>query len=143
MGVFIFIRILILFLSYRSNNPFVSAFSLLLSFMLVSPFLSFFTPSWYLYMLVIIFSRGVFVAVVYLCSLGRWSFKKTGFSFIMFILYVIFFPIVIPSKLFSIPIVENFQREFLIPVSFFVGFLGFLLVFLSFILHYRAAIRKF
>lgn len=130
------------YLSFLNNNPLISAIFLILSLIIISPLLSILYSSWYIYLFVIIFLRGLFIIIVYVTSISSWRYKRVNFSLSFIFFIFIFYPYI----LFTIDInnISLIIRPYYLGlVLYIVIFLLYLIGFCSYILSAGSAIRKF
>lgn len=129
--------------SYRSNNPFGRAFYLIISLLFFSPVICSISYSWSVYLILIVFLRGVFVIVVYVCTIGSWINKRVRFSFFLLRFILFLTPLILPFIVRNTHVSLYFGGNYLFIMGFTVIFLGFCVLFISYMLQFNAAIRKF
>ena len=127
------------FFCYLSVDPIKSCLFLVISLLVVSPFLSFGFQIWYSYFICMVFLRGIFVILVYFTSISKYNFFKFKFSLLIFIGF--FF---IPSLIFikGLMIQEIFFFDYFFIFFWLVFRLFFFINFSSYFLNYSGALRK-
>lgn len=136
---FVFLSLFISLLCYLSIDPIKSCLYLVLSLILLTPYLSLINEVWYSYFICIIFLSGIFVILVYFTSISKYIFHKLNLGF--FILLGVYF---IPGVYISFYITLNslYFKNFFILFLFLLLNLIYFINFSRYFLNYRGALRK-
>jgi len=141
--ILIVIRFFFLLMSFKRNNVLIRCLNIILRLIIISPILCLITLSWYIYLINILFVRGVFILIIYVTSIGSIFFKTTTGIILLIFLYLLFS---IPLFFYS-PIIGGIRTFFnSVNINLIVGLIGFLIIligFTSYIVIRRGAIRKF
>lgn len=137
--IFLLLSLLISLFCYLSVDPIKSCLYLVLSLILITPYLSMLNEVWYSYFICIIFLRGIFVILVYFTRISKYIFHKLSFSFLVF--FGLFF---IPFILFKYSLTLNYlyYKSFFYLFIFLLINLIYFINFSSYFLNYRGALRK-
>jgi NADH-ubiquinone oxidoreductase chain 6 len=131
-----------LFMRYKSRRPLSRALYLILSLIIISPLLSLINHQWFIYLMLILFLRGIFVIIIYFSRLSTFSYKYTRGLLVFFIIYLFFFPFIIYLLLNkNISLLFMFERLYII--VFLIVSLIILMLFSRYFLSQRIAIRRF
>lgn len=130
-----------LFFSYYRNAPITSGLCFIFRLFFMAPLLSFGGSSFFIYLILLLFLRGIIVLVVYFCSI---SFVFSSFNiniyiifFSLFFMYPVFFD---SFNIFPVIVYLNLNLLFFI---FIIFFLVNLIIFARYITNRTGAIRKF
>jgi hypothetical protein len=131
-----------LFMSYKRRSPLSSALYLILSLIIISPLLRFINHQWFIYLMLILFLRGIFVIIIYFSRLRTFRYKYTSGLFIIIIIFCFFFPFIIFLLLNkNISLLFIFERLYII--LFLIISLIILMLFSRYFLSQSIAIRRF
>ena len=136
---FVFLSLFISLLCYLSIDPIKSCLYLVLSLILLTPYLSLINEVWYSYFICIIFLRGIFVILVYFTRISKYIFHKLNLAFFV-ILGLLFIPSVYIS--FYMTLNSLYFKNFLFLFLFLLVNLIYFMNFSSYFLNYRGALRK-
>lgn len=75
MLILLLLRTFFLVGAYKRNNPLISALRIIISLVLASPLLGVVSPVWYVFLLLMLFLRGIFVVVIYFARVSTYIFK--------------------------------------------------------------------
>ena len=136
---FVFLSLFISLLCYLSIDPIKSCLYLVLSLILLTPYLSLINEVWYSYFICMIFLRGIFVILVYFTRISKYIFHKLSLGF--FIMLGLFF---IPRIYISFYMTLNslYFKNFVFLFLFLLINLIYFINFSSYFLNYRGALRK-
>jgi len=137
------LRAFFLICSYKRNNPLTSGILLILRLVVISPLISIITLTWYIYLLLLLFLRGVFVLVIYVSTFS--SFYTKGVGGVWWLICIGFF---FPSFMyFYISVYTGIRRLFIASrlglIFFLILFLSFLILWTRYIITGKGAMRKF
>lgn len=137
--LFLFLRLFLSFLCYLRVDPIKSCLFLVLSLLVLSPFISFGIQIWYSYFICIIFLRGIFVILVYFTRISKYNFYTFSLGFFIFI-GLILFPLVIINLNFNLYIL--YIKDFVYLLSYLIFSLFLFINFSSYFLNFSGALRK-
>lgn len=131
-----------LFTRYKSRSPLSRALYLILSLIMISPLLSLINHQWFIYLILILFLRGIFVIIIYFSRLSTFRYKYTRGLIILLLIYLLFFPFII-FLLLNKNINLLFMFESLYIIVFLIIRLIVLILFSSYFLSQSIAMRRF
>ena len=137
--LFIILSLFVSLLCYLSIDPIKSCLYLVLSLILLTPYLSIINEVWYSYFVCIIFLSGIFVILVYFTSISKYIFHKLGIGYI-----ILFGFLFIPSIFISYNMTLNtlYYKDFVLLFFFILMSLIYFINFSSYFLNYSGALRK-
>lgn len=135
----LFLSIFMSFLCYLSVDPIKSCLYLVLSLILLTPYLSLVNEVWFSYFVCIVFLRGIFVILVYFTRISKYNFYKFQFSILIFLGFI-FIPIFKITSFLSL--YSLYYQNFSILFIFLLGSLIYFINFSSYFLNYSGALRK-
>lgn len=126
-------------LCYLSIDPIKRCLYLVLSLILITPYLSIINEVWYRYFVCIIFLRGIFVILVYFTRMSKYIFHKLNLS-ILIIMGGFFIPYLFISYFLTLN--SLYFKDYYILFFFLLISLIYFINFSSYFLNYRGALRK-
>lgn len=137
--IFIFLSLFIALICYLSIDPIKRCLYLVLSLILLTPYLSIINEVWYSYFVCIIFLRGIFVILVYFTSISKYIFHKLNAS-LLIITGLLFIPYLFIS--YSLTLNSLYFKDYILLFFFLLRSLIYFINFSSYFLNYRGALRK-
>lgn len=139
ISVALFFSLLISLICYLSIDPIKSCLYLVLSLILVTPYISLINEIWYSYFICIVFLRGIFVILVYFTSMSKYNFFT--FNLGLFIFSGLLF---VPSMILmpSLSLFNLYYPQYSFIFVFLLLSLVYFINFSSYFLNYSGALRK-
>lgn len=139
MLLVLILSLLISLICYLAIDPIKRCLYLVLSLILLTPYLSLINEVWYSYFVCMVFLRGIFVILVYFTSISKYNFYSSKFAYLIFLglLFIPFFSINFRLSLYSLYF-YNYIFLFLFLLVSLIYFINFS----SYFLNYSGALRK-
>lgn len=134
------IRLGFLIIGFKSTNPITRALCLILGLVTVASILIIVAYEWYVYLVLLLFLRGVIVMVVYFRRLRTFVFKLVKCTNLLFFL-VVFCPFALEFEVTTNIIRFFFNYGWYILLYLLSKLVGLMLV-SSYLFHQRSAIRR-
>jgi len=139
MYFFLVFSLFLSYICYLSIDPMKRCLYLILSLIVITPFLSLLNEVWYSYFICIIFLRGIFVILVYFTRISKYNFYNFSLPFLIFLgfFYTPFLNFSLNINLF-----ELYYSTFTWLITFLLLNLLYFINFSSYFLNFTGALRK-
>lgn len=143
---YIFLSLFFALICFLRLDPFKSGYYLVLRVLSYVPLFAYCSYVYFSYYVCLLFLSGVFVLIVYICSLSSSSSSKSNFGLLVFFLSLVYCYFSFSNYHLGCIMMSMNEFYYDVYLVYFVYIVLFLLLFLNFVsyfINFKSALRKF